>query len=342
MPTANGGELNEAAHRFLAADLGRDYRVRRVSGDASFRSYYRVERGTDRFILMDAPPDREDSRPFVDIAAFLSDHRVPVPRIHAARLETGHLLLEDFGDITLLQALNAGQAPLPLYHRAIDTLVGMQTTPRDGRTLAHGREFDRTLLRAELALFTDWYLERVLQCPLSAAQRDAYEAAFAPLLAEVLSQPRVFVHRDYHSRNLMVRADGSLGVLDFQDALMGPVTYDLASLLRDCYVAWDAPFRQEIMAYWLERAPVSLGHARDWNAFQRQFDFMAIQRNLKAIGIFGRLSRRDGKHGYLADIPRTFGYVWETLPRYKELAPLAELIQQHAPKEAVLQAVCPS
>lgn len=321
----------DTLQHFLRETLGETpFTVARVAGDASFRCYYRVETAQNRFILMDAPPDKEDSGPFLDIARFLAQHGVPVPQVLQVRLEQGYLLLEDFGDMTFLEALRQQMDPKPLYRAAIQTLLGIQATPLDGSCIAHQRLFDREMLRRELALFTDWYIEKIQERAIAAADRQQFDLLFDQLLDPILEQPTVFVHRDYHSRNLMWQ-QGRMGVLDFQDAVVGPITYDLASLLRDCYVAWPPDFRDEMMDLWLEGARTRLGYRpAERQAFQQAFDWMAIQRNLKAIGIFGRLSRRDGKHGYLADIPRTMGYVRETLSRYPALEGLDRLIQQYA------------
>ncbi|MBF0161989.1 MAG: phosphotransferase [Magnetococcales bacterium] len=322
---------HDSLHRFLQETLGEvSFTLTRVAGDASFRCYYRVETPQARFILMDAPPDKEESGPFLDIARFLARFAVPVPQVIQARLSSGHLLLEDFGDVTFLEAIRQQVDPRPLYRAAVQTLLAIQATPLDGSCIAHQRPFDRAMLRRELALFTDWYVEQIRATPIAEADWPRFEAVFTRLLDEILQQPVVFVHRDYHSRNLMWQ-QGRLGVLDFQDAVVGPITYDLASLLRDCYVAWDADFRQEMAALWLEGARDRLGYVPSAAQFQRDLDWMGIQRNLKAIGIFGRLSRRDGKHGYLEDIPRTLGYVREVLGRYPELQTLADLMDRYAP-----------
>lgn len=323
--------VDDAAFDFLVEVLGRDVTLSQVAGDASFRRYFRAESLRGRYIFMDAPPHKEDSRPFVDIARFLRQWGVRVPEVVQARVETGHILLEDFGDVTCLKALEqGGNAPDLLYKVAVETLLTLQQTPNDGSCMAHHRPFDRAMLRRELALFTDWYVEGILKTPIAPTDREAFEVAFDRLLDAILVQPWTFVHRDYHSRNLMWY-EGGLGVLDFQDAVMGPITYDLASLLRDCYVAWDAPFRQRVMTWWFEDPRTKQQYHVDWQTFQHDFDFMALQRNLKAIGIFGRLSLRDGKHAYLNDIPRTMGYVRETLSGYVDLADLDRLIQTYVP-----------
>lgn len=323
-------DVAERARDFIATHLGEETTVHKVAGDASFRSYYRVASARGRYILMDAPPDKEDSAPFVDIARFLRGHGVPVPEVVAERLDRGYLLLEDFGDQTYLKALEAGESPERLYRAAVETLIGMQDTPADGRCVAHDRPYDRAMLRRELALFTDWYIEGIVKTPITSEDRLAFDRVFDVLLDRVLEQPWTLVHRDYHSRNLMW-CDGRVGVLDFQDAVMGPITYDLASLLRDCYIALERPFREAVMGWWFADPRIRARYTVDWPTFQADFERMGIQRNLKAIGIFGRLSLRDGKHGYLNDIPRTLGYVRETLPAHPELAELERLIDRYAP-----------
>ena len=322
---------------FLRQALGdQPFVLTRVAGDASFRCYYRVAATQGSFILMDAPPEKENSAPFVDIAQFLHRFAVPVPAIVHAQLDKGYILLQDFGDVTFLEAIRLQEtlADLPsihaLYEAALSSLLQIQSTPIDGSSIAHRRFFDRILLRQELALLTDWTIEKILKQTITPQDRQRFETVFSILLDAVLQQPVVFVHRDYHSRNLMWHGQG-VGVLDFQDAVVGPITYDLASLLRDCYVAWDRPFRDQMMQFWLEGARRQLGYSPTEHAFQKAFDWMAIQRNLKAVGIFGRLSHRDGKHGYLNDIPRTMGYVRETLPHYPELDDLGRLLDRYIP-----------
>ncbi len=292
--------------------------------------------------MMDAPPELEDSIPFVDMVEYLTKHGVAAPRIHALQMDQGLMLLDDFGDETLLMALERGVSPELLYDQAVDTLLDFQATPQNNRCIAHQRPYDRNLLRFELSLFTDWFIEGLLETPISEADKARFDRAFDDLINALLEQPVTLVHRDYHSRNLMWMGKGrGLGVIDFQDAVMGPITYDLASLLRDCYVAWEAPFRRRAMERWLAGASMRLGYQADWETFQRAFDWMALQRNLKAIGIFGRLSIRDGKHGYLADIPRTLGYVRENLAVYEEWSDLAELVTHYVPLEREIPTCAP-
>ncbi|MBF0212750.1 MAG: phosphotransferase [Magnetococcales bacterium] len=325
----NTPQVAESAWHFVREVMGGDATLTQVAGDASFRRYFRVDSSRGRSILMDAPPEKEDSAPFLDIARFLRSHGIPAPEVLADRLEQGYLLLEDFGDLTYLKALESGASAEVLYRAAVETLATLQATPEDGACIAHRRPFDRAMLRRELALFTDWYVEGICKRPITLEDRSAFDGVFDRLLDGILVQPWTLVHRDYHSRNLMWR-DGQVGVLDFQDAVMGPITYDLASLLRDCYVAWDAPFRERVMGWWFADPRIQARYGVDWSTFRRDLEWMGIQRNLKAIGIFGRLSLRDGKHGYLNDIPRTLGYVRETLPAHPELTELAGLIDRYA------------
>ncbi|MBF0341359.1 MAG: phosphotransferase [Magnetococcales bacterium] len=327
------GKVSGAALAFLHDALPGWSILTQVAGDASFRRYFRVESPRGRFILMDAPPDKEDSAPFLEIARYLRGHGVPAPEVVAERLAEGFVLLEDFGDLTFLKALEQGEDARELYRVAVDTLIDLQSTPEDGSCIAHHRPYDRAMLGRELALFTDWYVEGIRKTPITPEDRAGFDLAFDRLLDLVLQQPWTLVHRDYHSRNLMWRSEGRIGVLDFQDAVMGPITYDLASLLRDCYVAWDAPFRQEVMDRWFVDPRIRDRYPVDRATFQADLARMGVQRNLKAIGIFGRLSLRDGKHGYLNDIPRTLGYVRETLPAHPELADLAALIDRYAPAD---------
>jgi len=300
-------------------------RLSPASGDASFRRYFRVHLGTETFIAMDAPPDREDCRPFVRVAAAFAARGLNVPRILASDLERGLLLLSDFGERQYLAALDEASAPR-LYGDALAALLRLQAGEEDGKTVLP--PYDETLLLQEMALFQEWFLERHLGLTLDAGQLEVLEAAFAKLAAAALEQPRVWVHRDYHCRNLMVVAQDNPGILDFQDAVTGPVTYDLVSLLRDCYIRWPGDRVQAWLEAYHRQAVaqgllpgVSLAQLRQW------FDWMGMQRHLKAVGIFARLRHRDGKPGYLADIPRTFGYLLEVSARHGELAALHGLLK---------------
>lgn len=303
--------------------------LRPASADASFRRYFRVDAGDGTtLIAMDAPPDKEDCRPYVRIAAAFRRLGLNVPEVVAQDLERGFLLITDLGEQLYLGALHAGNAER-LYGDALRALARLQAAP-----LAQFQwlpPYDAALLRREMELFREWYLGRHLALPLARADHTALDRAFEFLAQTALAQPRVPVHRDYHSRNLMVTPRDNPGILDFQDAVVGPVTYDLVSLLRDCYVDWPAErvrgWAAGYRAFAVE-AGVPVGPSEQ--LFLRWFDLMGVQRHLKATGIFARLYHRDGKAGYLKDIPRTLGYVLAVAPRYPELADLAELLQRAA------------
>jgi aminoglycoside/choline kinase family phosphotransferase len=302
------------------------FRVEPASGDASFRRYFRVTLadGTTR-IAMDAPPDKEDCRPFVSVARQLAAAGLHVPAIEAEALAQGFLLLEDLGSTHYLDVLDEQNADR-LYGDAMAALISLQACgPHEGLPA-----YDEPLLQREMALFPDWLLERHLGLALSGAEREMLDDTFQRLTAAALAQPQVCVHRDYHSRNLLVQQAGQTpGVIDFQDAVIGPVTYDLVSLLKDCYIAWP----QERVDHWamgyfaLAVQSGLLGEEQELE-FLRWFDLMGAQRHLKAAGIFARLKHRDGKPGYLADIPRTLGYIVAAAERRPELAGLATLIDR--------------
>ncbi len=295
-----------------------------ASSDASFRRYFRLRlRDGQTRIVMDAPPEHEDCRPFVDVNRRLAAAGVHVPQIHAQDLEQGFLLLEDLGERLYLGQLS-GETAGRLYGDAIDTLLRIQRADAAGLP-----DYDRTLLAREMALFPDWLLAVHLGLDLSAGEWQMLEGVFDALIENALAQPRVLVHRDYHSRNLLVCAGGSPGVIDHQDAVFGPISYDLVSLLRDCYIAWP----QERVAGWLEDYGQAAQAAGLLDAAQRArlpewFDLMGVQRHLKAAGIFARLYHRDGKPGYLHDIPRTLSYILEVARRRPVVAPLAGFIER--------------
>lgn len=288
-----------------------------VSGDASFRRYFRLRCFNHSWIAVDAPADKEDNPRFVRIAQAWHKHDVAVPKVLAHDFDQGFMLLEDFGDQMLWPALHADGVSAPavqhLYQQAIDQLLHIQELPTTDLPV-----YDAALLDQEMALFRDWLCVQQLGMTLSSAEEQLLADTFALLKANALAQPVVAVHRDYHSRNLMLRADGSLGVIDFQDAVAGPVTYDLVSLLRDCYVRWPTSLVDELAAYYWEQARPQGIYLGEWNQFQRDFDFMGMQRHLKAAGIFSRLNLRDGKSGYLADIPNTCQYLLDISGRYEE------------------------
>jgi aminoglycoside/choline kinase family phosphotransferase len=294
-----------------------------ASSDASFRRYFRLDYQGQTRIAMDAPPDSEDCGPFVDVSKRLSAAGVHVPRVLASDLRQGFLLLTDLGDRPYLHELSATNAER-LYGDAIDRLITMQSKTE----VAGLPHYDGRMLLHELELFRTWMLAKELQIELSPSQNQHLDVIFSGLVESALLQPQVFVHRDYHSRNLMVTAVDNPGVLDFQGAVVGPVSYDLVSLLRDCYIRWPPSQVQSWVLRYLELAgrteplrPVGAGE------FMRWFDLMGLQRHLKACGIFARLWHRDGKKSYLKDIPRTLGYISEVSSDYPELEPLARIVR---------------
>lgn len=294
-----------------------------ASGDASFRRYFRVSTEQQSFIAMDAPPGKEDVAPFVKIARAFEKIGLNVPHIHAEDRANGFLLLEDLGSVLYLDRLSPASVER-LYGDALGALVTLQACgPTEGLP-----PYDRKLLMREMALFRDWLLERELALSLTRSEQAMLDRTFTALADSALQQPQVCVHRDYHSRNLMVTASHNPGILDFQDAVIGPVTYDLASLLRDCYISWPREQVEGWVRGYFELALQSgVLRAEHEAQFLAWFDLMGVQRHLKASGIFARLNRRDGKPGYLGDIPRTLGYITPLAERYPLLAGLGELLQ---------------
>jgi aminoglycoside/choline kinase family phosphotransferase len=301
------------------------FEIAPASSDASFRRYFRIAIGDRTWIAMDAPPPQEDCRPFVAIARLLRAAGVNAPEIVGEDLERGFLLLSDLGSTTYLAALNATSAPR-LYADANAALVRMQSAV----PVATLPAYDRALLARELALYPDWYVTRQKAMRLSDAALAAWSRGCEVLLANNLAQPVVFVHRDYHSRNLMVCADGANpGILDFQDAVAGPITYDLVSLYKDAYIRWDEAFvLDEVARYWSEAKRAGLPVDPDFAAFYRDFEWMGVQRQLKVLGIFARLFHRDGKAVYLGDMPRVLAGLTAACARYRELAPLRQVVDE--------------
>ncbi|MBP6381933.1 MAG: phosphotransferase [Pseudomonadales bacterium] len=293
-----------------------------VAGDASFRRYYRLAGCEPTRIAVFAPPDKERNLEFTRIAAMLREAGVCAPEVLAHDSANGFLLLSDFGDTLMLGGLDEGSVD-GLYARAMDTLVLIQgaATGCEGWQLP---AYSGALLRQEMELFPEWYLEGLLGIELEARDEALLQDLFARLVASAREQPQVFVHRDYHSRNLMLLPGGALGVIDFQDAVTGPVTYDLVSLLRDCYVAWP-PARVEAWAASFAARAVEAGSMQPVPAatFRRWFDWMGLQRHIKVLGIFARLWLRDGKPGYLGDLPLVMRYTLDVASAYPETAPFA-------------------
>ena len=302
-------------------------RVEPASHDASFRRYFRAFRNGETFVIMDAPPDKEDVRPYLKVTGLLESIGVHVPHVLEADVPNGLLLLEDLGVTQYLQRLNDGDDPDRLYGDALFALAEIQTRGLDAaRELA---PYDRAPLERELALMPEWFCQRHLQLTLTDADHQIIADAFEFLIAAALAQPVVFVHRDYHSRNLMVTAERNPGVIDFQDALRGPIGYDLVSLLKDCYIAWPRErVEQWVTGYRnLVRSRGGPG-GRDDREFLRWFDLIGLQRHIKVLGIFARLWYRDGKAGYLRDLPLTLEYVRDTCRRYPELANFSDFLER--------------
>ncbi len=310
--------------QWIENDLGyQDYSMQPASADASFRRYFRLKDNVngDSKILMDAPPDKEDSHPFIRIAELLYQRGLNVPQIYAQNFTQGFFLLSDLGSIDYLTQLNHRNAD-PLYQDAMQALLAMQTGPHDSLPT-----YDEALLQQEMNLFTDWFLVKHKQINLSKQQQQLIQQTFTFLTDSALVQPRVYVHRDYHSRNLMVTEEANPGILDFQDAVTGPVTYDLVSLLRDCYVAWPVEKVEQWIRYFHSLAlQKGVLQSVDYHQFKRWFDLMGVQRHLKAIGIFSRLNYRDGKPDYLNDIPRTLSYVAMVSNQYPELKQFGQFL----------------
>ncbi len=309
----------KAALQQWLVQLGyRDFDLAPASADASFRSYLRLTRDNGSLIVMDAPPGREDCRPFVHVAGLLRSAGLSAPEVIDRDLEQGFLLLTDFGRDDYLSCLDAESFD-KLYRDALDALLRMQVNI-DARELP---PYDATSLEQEMDLFRDWFIDRAQGLSLDAVR---WRRIKQILIDNALAQPRVFVHRDYHSRNLMVIDDGNPGILDFQDAVYGPLTYDLVSLLRDVYIGWPGTRIETLVRDYHARARSAGLVDIDGDGFLEWFDLMGVQRHLKIAGIFSRLRIRDGKPSYTRDIPRTLGYLRDVCATRSSLAELAELL----------------
>ena len=308
---------------WLAARFGTGYQLRPASADASFRRYFRVAAEGRTWIAMDAPPPREDCRPFVRVAELLRAAGVHAPEVLAEDLGRGFLLLTDLGDTTYLAALNAGNADR-LFGDAIESLLKWQAASREGAL----PPYDEALLRRECDLFPEWYLGRHLALELAPAERQALSEVTTLVIERALAQPRVYVHRDYMPRNLMV-TEPNPGVIDFQDAVHGPITYDVVSLMRDAFLSWEEERVIDWSArYWEKAKRRGLPVRPDFGEFYADLEWMGLQRHLKVLGIFARIRYRDGKAGYLEDTPRFLRYARAVAERYGELAPLARLLDR--------------
>jgi N-acetylmuramate 1-kinase len=320
-------ERLQALQDWAARELGVDaLDIAPASADASFRRYFRVSlnqgsaKGRD-YIVMDAPPAHEDCRPFIAVARLFGDAGVHVPQVLASDLAQGFLLLTDLGNTTYLSALNTDSAR-ELYLASNDALIRIQQASRPGVL----PEYDRALLTRELMLLPEWYVAKHLGVVMSDEQTATLNSVFERLLANNLAQPQVYVHRDWHSRNLMV-SDPNPGILDFQDAVYGPITYDLASIYRDAYIQWDEEQQLDwVIRYWEKARAARLPVREDFGDFWRDFEWMGAQRHIKVLGIFARLYHRDGKDGYLKDMPLVMSYLRKVCGRYIELKPLLYLL----------------
>lgn len=301
-----------------------DFSIEPASEDASFRRYFRVQYNGKSVIAMDAPPEQEDCTPFIEIARHFLETGLNVPEILHADPERGFLLLTDLGEQLYLHALDESSVDR-LYGDAMGALITLQVSDPGEYPFP---AYDLTLLQNEMGLFKEWFLCRHLDCKLSEQQINALDDSFNLLAESALQQTKVIVHRDYHSRNLLKTDRHNPGILDFQDAVMGPVTYDLVSLLRDCYIAWPGDRVENwVIGYHDLAIQSGVQKIKDEELFLRWFDLMGVQRHLKAIGIFSRLNYRDNKPGYLDDIPRTLNYVLEVCARYPELSSFLHLLE---------------
>ncbi|PCJ31693.1 MAG: aminoglycoside phosphotransferase [Gammaproteobacteria bacterium] len=316
-------------HNWLKTVLKTEsYQLEPASADASFRRYFRVSLNNETWVLMDAPPEKEDTQPFIRIAEFLNEHHVHVPEIKAHDANLGFLLLSDFGKLPYLGQLSNSSVD-KYYALAINSIIDMQLCPTDALNLP---SYDRNLLQQELSLFSDWFLDK----HLGLTAPDFLQGTFELLIENALEQPQVFVHRDYHSRNLMHTATRSPGIIDFQDAVLGPISYDLVSLLRDCYISWpEDKIAQWISDYLIQAQARGLLTNISLTQFTRWFDLMGLQRHIKVLGIFCRLNYRDGKANYIDDLPLTLHYVKQVSSRYPELAQLNQFLNQYIKIEKI-------
>ena len=309
-------------HDWLKENFGGiDYTLKPVSGDASFRRYFRFKSNQHQFIAVDSPPEKESNAAFVQVTHLLEAEGLAVPHIHYSSLDFGFFLLSDFGDTLLLNILNDKNV-FDLYTQALESLIVIQKTSAESLPL-----YDETLLLKEMELFREWFISKHLRIKLKEGENESLDRIFKTLTHNALQQPQVFVHRDYHSRNLMTVKDEKLGIIDYQDAVRGPLTYDLVSLLRDCYISWPEEKVYALCLDFYKKLKLqNIIQNIDENTFIKYFDLMGIQRHLKAVGIFSRLNIRDNKSNYLNDIPRTLNYIKSVAKKYSETEKLANII----------------
>jgi N-acetylmuramate 1-kinase len=301
----------------------KEFTLAPASADASFRRYFRVSAEGKTWIAMDAPPPQEDCRPFVNVAALMRDAGLNVPQVVAQDIERGFLLLSDLGTTTYLNGFNEDN-PNALFSDAIDALITWQLASKPGVL----PPYDAALLQREIDLFPDWYVGKHLQTTFTGAQQKVFAAASTLLINAALAQPKVYVHRDYMPRNLMLSTPNP-GVLDFQDAVYGPITYDVASLFRDAFVSWpEARELDWVIRYWERARAAGLPVHADFGDFWRDFEWMGLQRHIKVLGIFARINYRDGKPHYLKDTPRFIEYARRVCGRYRELGLMEKLLDE--------------
>ncbi len=317
----NTARLEEIDKWLITVFPSTNYKIEAASSDASFRRYFRVTEQSNTFILMDAPPEKEDTSAFINVGTFLYDYGIHVPKIYARDTDAGFLLLSDFGHQPYLEQLNEQSAD-NLYKLAIDSLIQIQHCPTHSINLP---SYNQALLQQEMDLFPDWFLNKHLNIPTP----DFLQTTFDRLTENAMMQPQIFVHRDFHSRNLMHTADNSPGIIDFQDAVIGPISYDLVSLLRDCYIAWsDEKIHHWIEYYFSSAQQQGLLADSSIEQFTQWFDWMGLQRHIKVLGIFCRLNYRDKKANYMNDLPLTLSYIRKISAKYPEFSELSHFLQQ--------------
>lgn len=322
-------QITDWLHQY---DPAAEFTLAPASADASFRRYFRASDGHGRsLIVMDAPPSHEDCRPWLKVQQLFEAAGTHVPQVLAQDLDRGFLLLSDLGCTTYLAALQANTSESyarRLYGDATDALVLFQSASRPGVL----PEYDRALLLRELMLFPEWYVEKHLGRTLTDAQRQVMNQAFERILASNLNEPKVFVHRDYHARNLMLQTgegQNNPGIIDFQDAVYGPISYDLVSLFKDAYIEWEEEQVLDwLVRYWEKARRAGLPVRADFGDFHRDYEWMGVQRHIKVLGIFARLYHRDGKDGYLKDMPLVMKYLRQAADRYRELGPFLKLLDE--------------
>jgi aminoglycoside/choline kinase family phosphotransferase len=311
-------------HTWLASTPYKEYALTIASADASFRQYFRLSKGNESVLLMDSSLEKHSLKPFLDVTQRLLNAGVNAPKIYEQNLEEGFLILEDFGNTHYLNVLNQENYK-ELYTNAINEILKMQNADTTGLPF-----YDKAFLHFEMDLMKEWYLQKKLGFSLDETQQKTLSDALNAISKVVLSQPQdVFVHRDYHSRNIMIQSNGGIGVIDYQDAMCGAITYDLVSLLKDCYIAYSREEVEELVLLFRDKKALNAADAE----FIKWFDFMGMQRHIKVLGVFSRLHLRDGKEGYLKDIPLTLKYTLEAASRYDETKELAKLLEELTSKQ---------